>query len=200
MKYLLAVAALSVVVLAVGWTRPLTCESVGTCPPPNTNQLVTNGSFEVMTLDAHIPDGWIGDGLTGSEGQDCTTAQEGQCSFLMQAHGANRVKTLTQIINHQGLATEVGTLSFVVKSEGVDQGFPAIAAIYHHADGSTETFTAPGEGGFHSWQGYDVSYTVSQDYTSIEVVLTFGGAEKVWFDSARLTYFPAPPPSVTLVP
>jgi hypothetical protein len=191
MKYLLIAAALPVAVLTIAW-KSAQLQCVGYCDPPN--EIITNRSFEEITVDPRIPDGWIGNDLTGSEGQDCTTAYLGSCSFLMQSHGANRARTLTQIIDHQGHATEIGFLRIAIKSDGKDQGYPAISTIYHHADGTTETFTTLGMGGFHDWEVYISSYTVSQDYVSIEVVLTFGGAEKIWFDAASLEWLPGTNP------
>ena len=198
MKYVFVVTALTAVLFGVGYTI---CETEsGQCEPVNSFNLVVNPSFEELTIDNRIPDGWLASGLSGSEGQDCTTASTDTCSFQMSAHGANKVKTVSQMIDRQGFANDFGTFRVFVKSEGKAKGFPTYSAIFHHADGTSETVTFPAEGGFHDWQQYESVFTVSQDYVSIEVVLTFGGAEHVWFDDVFLRLGPGIPPEVTITP
>ena len=191
MKYVLAVTALTAAVFGVGYEI---CElDGGRCDPVSEWDFASNPSFEDATLDDQIPDDWFASGLSGNEGRDCTTAHTGSCSFQMSARGANKIKTVSQLIDDQGIANESVLMTVFVKSEGKAQDSPTYSATFYHADGSSETFTFPAEGGFHDWQLYSADYHVMQDYVSVEITLTFGGAEHIWFDDVQFIGHAAPP-------
>jgi hypothetical protein len=201
MKYVLVVLAVTAVMFGVGYEI---CElDGGRCEPVTHKDFASNPSFEEATQDEQIPDNWFATGLSGNEGRDCTTAHTGSCSFQMSARGANKVKTLSQLIDDQGAANESVFMAVFVKSEGKAQDFPTYSATFYHADGTSEVFTFAAEGGFHNWLEYTGEYSVLQDYVSAKITLTFGGAEHIWFDDVRFIATagaPPLPPEVTISP
>jgi hypothetical protein len=157
---------------------------------PATSNLVLNGGFEDNDDPTPlIPDDWTkGKALQiGVDGQDCSQASAGSCSFKFVGTGVS--KQLIQSITIAGASGDSYTLSFDTKSSGAGGSGSYLAkAKFFLANGDRVVYKIKVVKPFPTaWTHYQTTFSLPANYTKVEITIQYTLSQgTAWFDEVSL--------------
>ena len=149
--------------------------------------LILNGGFEIDSNGDGRPDYWQAINAAPEDGQYCTFAHGGLCSFYSTATGPT--KFVYQVVNRSGAAGDSYQLSVWAATRNAAGTPTGAVVILRYADGSKQTFTKGYNLGTHGWQNYHLNFTAQKNYTSIIVIPIYNNltAGELLVDDVTLT-------------
>jgi hypothetical protein len=147
---------------------------------PMSTELIKNSFFDVF-----VPNWWRGNGLTSSDGPDCSTSATGPCSMEVDGNGTHKQVYFISLVS--GSAGDNFNFSLWNKADNSDRPFYTKAVLVY-TDTTEETFRLIPAKGTHGWARYQMDFTATKDYNRIRVFLVYShGSGTVWFDDVSLT-------------
>jgi hypothetical protein len=148
-----------------------------------------NGGLEIDDNSDSVPDGWTGSGLLlqlGLDGQDCTVAHTGSCSFRFR--GGLRQKRLAQTVALAGERGDVLDLAYWVKTLGVTPLVLGRAqVIFQRADGGSRAIGVALPFGTRDWTRYSFRARAPHDYVNVRVeFISHRLLGRTWIDDVEL--------------
>jgi hypothetical protein len=146
---------------------------------PMSTEVVKNSFFDVF-----VPNWWRGNGLTSSDGADCSTSVTGSCSMELDGNGTH--KQVYFISSVSGSAGDNFRFSVWNKADSSDRPFYTKAVLVY-TDATEEIFRLVPTKGTHGWALYQMDFTAAKDYNRIRVFLVYSYVSgTVWFDDVSL--------------
>ncbi len=147
-------------------------------------EFFTNGGFEIDTSPGDgMPDGWTGSKLViPQDGQDCTVAHSGSCSFRFAETGSK--KKLTQTAAASGAAGDLLLFSFWYRDDGaadVDKPMQIQATVLY-AGGGKGKFKLKVPAGAADWTRVEFPFYPQKDYTGVTITIKSNKTTTTWLD------------------